>query len=568
MLIDDRMYVGKLFGKKVTLMTTTNPLHIYCKNCGAPAGYDITHQTYACPNCGQTSGVEEVTDNLLHWRKLHKHDMEVQHVPPMDYVECSGCGAHVAFKEGEASSTCDFCGGHLVRHEFAEQKDMPEIVIPFVLTKKEAREQLQKWADANKGKKEANIIQSNLKNMEGYYLPYRLVRGPVHGTAKRDQLGYKTYQCGGFIEGTAVNTSMQLDNDVLDAAEPFDWSAVRPFEYGYIGGLPVKFNDMSDANISRRVIDEVEHAYRPDISKALHSDDVEIKINTGDLLNVSALMPMYVLKVGKKFNAVVNGQTGRVAVSSTEQPKGPSKLWMVEPIMLWLILMAGAFWYWPDAYFLSIYGTIFALLLYAMYDNVQNGIILKQTHQGEATRAYRSDGVLHMEKGENVLQNAFPNTPVFFEKVDGKDVPVEVAFTSADRIIMILINGIGISFLPAIIAAVLAMIGVGNKSVIDLNYRYGAAWYVLAFFMMLLYLVRGIRQGIFSHPILTMVLPDGTRKRLKDNANKGVGFFAMFRDANGNASLNDIRKELGGMFYAMVGFVLFLILGCVGAIMD
>ena len=28
------------------------PLRIYCKNCGAPAGFDIINQTYRCPLCG------------------------------------------------------------------------------------------------------------------------------------------------------------------------------------------------------------------------------------------------------------------------------------------------------------------------------------------------------------------------------------------------------------------------------------------------------------------------------------------------------------------------------------
>ena len=37
-----------------------NPLRIFCKNCGAPAGFDIIRQTYSCPNCGQVSGIQEV----------------------------------------------------------------------------------------------------------------------------------------------------------------------------------------------------------------------------------------------------------------------------------------------------------------------------------------------------------------------------------------------------------------------------------------------------------------------------------------------------------------------------
>lgn len=38
----------------------------------------------------------------------------------------------------------------------------------------------------------------------------------------------------------AVNTSNQLDNMVLDHAEPFDWKGTVPFEFGYIAGQRVK----------------------------------------------------------------------------------------------------------------------------------------------------------------------------------------------------------------------------------------------------------------------------------------------------------------------------------------
>lgn len=32
---------------------SNTPLRIYCKNCGAPAGFDIINQTYRCPFCGR-----------------------------------------------------------------------------------------------------------------------------------------------------------------------------------------------------------------------------------------------------------------------------------------------------------------------------------------------------------------------------------------------------------------------------------------------------------------------------------------------------------------------------------
>ncbi len=545
-------------------MARNIPLRIYCKNCGAPVGFDIEKQTYRCSSCGEVTGIEENHNHVFKWRELQQEDLSREQVPAADYVECTGCGARVLFKEGEASSQCDFCGGNLVRKEFTQDKNMPELIIPFVLKEEEAKQRLQEWCKNNSKRKEARRLEQHIKNIEGYYLPYRLVRGPITADVVRDGMGYKKYHCRGFSEGTAVNTSKQLDNDVLDAAEPFDWSAAQPFSYAYIGGLPVKLNDLSDKDISRRMLAEIGTAYRPDISEALHSNDVDITVQAGNMLNIPALLPMYIVRDGK-FQAVVNGQTGRVAVMTLEKAKNAeSKLWMAEPIIIWLLIMAATLYYIPEAIFHA--GAIFGLLLWALYEGTKNGVMIKKHLQGEETNAFRSEGKLVLEKGKDVLKNLFPNKPIFYEMVNGKDTPVEISFYSPWRIVIMLFNLFIAVFLPAVIAFALSMLGVGDKP--ELEYQYGAAWYIIGGFLAFLYYIRGIRQGLFSHPILHAIMPDGTRVKIKDAAN--IGIMSVFYDAGGAEGFSDWwsgLKEMGCLLWFMIGTLLFILMGSVGAIL-
>ena len=55
-----------------------NPLRIFCKNCGAPAGFDIIRQTYSCPNCGQVSGIQEVERKMSQWRSYLRGPGDLQ----------------------------------------------------------------------------------------------------------------------------------------------------------------------------------------------------------------------------------------------------------------------------------------------------------------------------------------------------------------------------------------------------------------------------------------------------------------------------------------------------------
>ena len=112
-----------------------NPIAIYCKNCGAPAGFDIVRQTYRCPYCGQTSGIDEVRNEAVRWRQLDPSNKKaVETGNRLEKFSCSGCGAEVIFKAGEASATCDFCGNKLIRKEFTSAEQLPDLIIPFYLT--------------------------------------------------------------------------------------------------------------------------------------------------------------------------------------------------------------------------------------------------------------------------------------------------------------------------------------------------------------------------------------------------------------------------------------------------
>ena len=116
-----------------------NPLRIFCKNCGAPAGFDIIRQTYSCPNCGQVSGIEEVKKDVAQWRELKKRDNKARTAGQnLEKHACPTCGAEVAIPAGEATGACDFCGSKLVRKELVSAEQMPELIIPFFITPEEA----------------------------------------------------------------------------------------------------------------------------------------------------------------------------------------------------------------------------------------------------------------------------------------------------------------------------------------------------------------------------------------------------------------------------------------------
>ncbi len=547
-----------------------NPLRIFCRNCGAPARFNILTQSYACPHCGQTSGIDDVRKSVNSWRTLQKDSTSVK-TAGMKFHSClcNTCGAQIVFTDNLASQTCDFCGSKLVRSEFSSPELLPELIIPFFITEAEAMERMKMWAQEHSSTAEGRMLLSNIRRLCGYYLPYYVVKGPVQAKISRDGTE-RSYQCAGFIDGIAVNASKQLNNLVLNEAEPFDWSYVRPFDYGYIAGQRVKLCDISDSAADRRIKDEVNADFLPEVEKVMQTRGVNLEISTGDMSVMPALMPMYVVKT-KKLTAVMNGQTGRIAVSAGRFNE--SYQWLAEPTIYTVILtlVFGYFYdYDPQALFLG--GFVFGAIIFAAMTQgkkaVRTDIVLKT----KAVRAERREEKL--EYGSEEIKNPYDNTPVFFEKNEkGETFPVKITFYGLSRWAAVVFYGAVTIFLPVFPAALFRLADMGeNEQFMDyFHLEYGAAWFVLAAMIVLIYFVKGVRVDMYEHPVIQAIQPDGTLSPVGRAVDHRIGILYMFgvgkRSQDGRiVTLYALIRSLGGAGVFLVLSIIFILLGSALAI--
>lgn len=537
-------------------------LQVKCKNCGSPAGFDIINQTYRCVHCGETSGVSEATQ-AAQWKRLDIRNNS-QRVLQGKVLVCPGCGNRCYVSQGEATGTCEFCGNNLVKKDLVEGADVPELILPFVITENEAKDLLMKWANKNPKKKESRIIKGNIGLTEGYYLPYRLIRGPVEGNAYRDIHG-KTYRYRGFLEKTAVATSKQLDNLVLNAMEPFDWTGLQEFELGYIGGHRVKLSDLSEAQIAEAVLSEVSEDYRPWVAKALQTSGVTLETENGDFMNVSALLPAYVLRVGDLL-AVVNGQTGKVAVKSLKRPK-EYKLWVIEPILITvLVTIAAGFFFKGDIEGIALSAAVVGIMTFAIYDSRKNSVFIKRLFKSENRKARRENGKLVIEKE---LKNPLSSKPVFYEKDGEREATVELRFYTVGRLLQMLLHMFTLVFAPAILAVAIrtVMYLSGNAPNIfeGIAFRYGAAWYVLGGAICFIYFLVGFRGDVYNRPIMRELLPDGKKKAFGSRKERRITIFSLLRIRKRDREPGEklLKEEIG----LLIGIAV-IMLGSLAAMLD
>ena len=543
------------------------PLVVYCKKCNAPAGFDIVHQTYRCKYCHEITGIQDAKQEIIKWKALNRSNRLKAANTGITQLVCPKCHARVLFGNNDASEVCAFCKSKLVRKELSDPSQLPDLIIPFFITKEEAKQRLKNWADDHKRTPEGKAVLSNMKNFRGYYLPYQIVKGPVQAKVCRDGTG-RMYECGGYLEGTAVGTSRQLDNLVLNDMEPFDWSQARPFEYGYIAGQPVKLNDSTESEIISRVRSEVSEDFEPVVRKVMQTKNVDVAVQSETLDSISALLPVYFISSGK-LTAVMNGQTGRIAVSTGRTRK--SYPWVKEPLFYTTLItaIAGYFSGWSaEMMFYTV--LVFGAIIFCAMGQDKTALIERISLKSETSKARRDGSALVIDEKNNILKNPYDNTPVFYEyNPEGKRVPVHIRFYTIGRVLYSLYNTFVMVFLPALLAAPLRLCAMepGETYWENFHIEYGAAWYVLTGMIAVIYYIKGVRIDAYENPIIYEFLENGKKKLMEKPAALSIFYMLGLNrpDANGKVMT---KKELLGLIRhsgqegcIFIGGILFILLG-------
>lgn len=449
----------------------------------------------------------------------------------------------------------------MVNSNFVDSDAFPELIIPFKITLEEAKEELRKWLKENSSKEEAKSLSGRVDELKGYYLPYQVVKGPVKSEVYRARSSRK-YNCGGFIEEVAVNTSKQLDNLLLDAMEPFDWREIQPFEYGYIAGQHTKLQDANEKQIQARINEEIKQAYLPTIEKTLKTMDLSADVDASGVLQIPALMPVYVITRGQ-VQCAVNGQTGRVSVTPLKE-KITQRRWL-EPVLT-MLFVSGVAELLPlfcgfHAYLELTLGLAFvaALVVWAAFSGTTT--IVKTVYlQSKKQLAKRVNNKITYTDGKELVDNP-ALTPVFFEMLDGILEPVKIDFYTTARTVKASIFAFILAFLPNMLAYALVAYDVYvNGDPVErfsqVHHFYAAAWWCLMIPILFVLWLAVVRRDVFDYPVIYRIMPDGSAVKVPNLYKSDMSF-----------------KELAIAAFCppccwITLFILFMIFGSTGAILD
>ncbi|GBU22290.1 hypothetical protein R80B4_02197 [Fibrobacteres bacterium R8-0-B4] len=217
----------------------------------------------------------------------------------------------------------------------------PNCIIPFKHGKEAAVTALNRFCAENKLLLPDNFSTRNIASVEGVYAPFWLFDAKVEAHAGYEEKGSKhspaysvAIDCDAVVEKMPADASSELDDDYMDALEPFDYSEMTGFSQPRLAGYAVVKQDVGVEECKKRIVRRVEKMFENKFAEISgYSPTTNHSANSFFFAHLNscdaklALLPVWIVNAkhnGKNLRFMMNGQTGKLA---GRLPSDGGKVW-------------------------------------------------------------------------------------------------------------------------------------------------------------------------------------------------------------------------------------------------
>jgi len=348
-----------------------------CNTCGADLRYAPGATELVCDHCGARQPIPEPPPaktrrlNEIDLARGLADDLPATQMEQVRITPCPSCGAQVEFKGATHATECPFCATPVVIGTGEERRIKPQAVLPFALDERQAREAMNTWLGslwfapnglqdyARKGRALSGLYvpfwtfdaatRSHYSGARGdhYYESRTVTR---NGRTETEQVRKTRWtRRSGWVarsfDDVLVLASTSLPRNYTDGLQPWDLSALQPWQEDYLAGFTAEGYTVALADghaIGREVMADV---IRQDVRDDIGGDEQRIDdIDTDwkDETFKHVLLPIWMAAYkyrGKSYRFVVNGQTGKV------QGERPWSAWKIAFAVLAALIVAGIVFY-------------------------------------------------------------------------------------------------------------------------------------------------------------------------------------------------------------------------------
>jgi len=248
---------------------------------------------------------------------------------------CSSCGAAIMADDNTAATFCYYCHNPVVLQGRVSGEYRPSAVLPFQLDRAQAIAEFKKWCGEHRFLPSDFLSASQQEKIVGLYVPFWVTDCDID--VQMEALGKKirTYTSGReqitetkefavernarvVIKGLPADGASHIDDDLMEAVEPFDYTKVRPFAMQYLSGFLAEKYDMDFSKMFPRIQKRATNASDQLVRGSLKGYD-SVSVTRSDIKVVKTdwkymLLPVWFMTYKYKdkiYEFALNGQSGK-----------------------------------------------------------------------------------------------------------------------------------------------------------------------------------------------------------------------------------------------------------------
>jgi len=316
-----------------------------CPECGANMAFEGSTGILFCEGCRHKEKIEgyqkdwDTFKNQFHTAAFGDEEAR--------QYQCRKCGAVLVTDNHTAADTCCFCGSSMTSGGRISGDYAPSKVIPFTVSRKEAVKAFQKWRRKLIFSPKDFTREKNAKKVIGIYLPFWLSGLRCQGEAKiqctnsrikgigEDAVTETSYfdiyrQIDLSLDSIPVYASDKVTGKILQALEPFDYSAAKDFHVTALVGYIAEKNNYTDKEMLPQITKRAEEYMDEYISSTVNGyDSISFTDREYHITQTAIdyiLLPVWMVYYdynNEEYIFALNGQTGKLAAVP---PRSGSKI--------------------------------------------------------------------------------------------------------------------------------------------------------------------------------------------------------------------------------------------------
>ena len=320
-----------------------------CPSSGGAIEFDSHSQKMKCPYCDtefdletlkkydeQLSKEAEQKDDISDWQTDPGKQWQEGETDGMNVYTCKSCGGEIVSDENTGATSCPYCGNPVILTERFRGALRPDMVIPFKLDKKAAKEAYYKHIKGRPLLPKVFRRENHIDEIKGIYVPFWLFDADVAADARYKATKVRTWSDSDYdytetsyysvdrsgnmsFVSVPVDGSSRMPDDLMESIEPYKVADAVEFQTAYLSGYLADKYDVDAQQSTDRARERMKESAQDvlrDTVKGYASvipENTNVRISGGDAKY--ALYPVWILNTtwrGKKYIFAMNGQTGRM----------------------------------------------------------------------------------------------------------------------------------------------------------------------------------------------------------------------------------------------------------------